>query len=444
MKRVLFLFPNDWDLEELQQRNPPPGVEIVFEGFDRQRFSERVRLLAFDPARFIERIVARYQGKIDGVASNDDHFGALLAALIAQRLSLPGNDPQTIVRCQHKVWMREATIDVFPGETPDFWDLRRPLKPAAIEAIDYPVWVKPVKSSFSILARLVESPKALLRAAQFTWYEQIAQRVLLRPVEKLFQLASPSGSRSPGFLSALIPERPLKGQQINVDGYVDHDGVHIIGVADSIMYPGTHAFQRFQVPSRLGPDEINQVIDSAKALIQSLGYRHGFFNLEAMVRTNPESKTIDIGWIEVNARMARQLASLYQSSLGINLWQILINLALGESTAALRSPRPRIRVAASFVSRSFNGRPTAPEPTAGQQSAVMKQFPEARMYFYFRPHGMGFHREMKWVGSYRYAVINLSADHLGQLERDYETVLNLLGWRQAKELSHSLSHSQSA
>ena len=66
------------------------------------------------------------------------------------------------------------------------------------------------------------------------------------------------------------------------------------------------------------------------------------------------------------------------------------------------------------------------------------------MYFYFRPHGMGFHREMKWVGSYRYAVINLSADHLGQLERDYETVLDLLGWRQAKELSHSLSHSQSA
>ncbi len=444
MKRLLFLFPNEWDREELQRHHPHPGVDIIFEGFDRQRFSERLRLLRFSPERFVEQLVSRYAGKIDGVTSNDDHFGALLAAIVAKRLGLPGNDPDSIVRCQHKAWMRSATIDPFPNQTPSFWELERPLGNEATQAIDYPVWVKPVKSSFSILARHVQTAQELRSAARFSWYERVAQRVLLGPVEQLFRLASPAltQSKAPGFLSALIAETPLHGQQINVDGYVDQDGVHVLGVADSIMYPGTHAFARFQTPSRLGPREIDAVTSSAKAIIKSLGYRHGFFNLEAMVRTNPETNTVEIGWIEANARMARQLASLYEASAGIDFWKILIRLALGESTATLRVPVSTTKVAASFVSRSFAGRPTDPEPSAHQIEQARIRFPMARMFFYFKPHGMGFHREMKWVGSYRYAVINLSAENMHQLESNYQSLMDLFGWQPTVQFDDALAHAQ--
>ena len=47
----------------------------------------------------------------------------------------------------------------------------------------------------------------------------------------------------------LIAEGLLKGEQVTVEGYV-HGGVAtIFGVVDSIMFPGTLAFSRFDYPS---------------------------------------------------------------------------------------------------------------------------------------------------------------------------------------------------
>ena len=36
-----------------------------------------------------------------------------------------------------------------------------------------------------------------------------------------------------------------QGRQINVDGFVHGGEVHLLGVTDEVMYPGTISFQRF-------------------------------------------------------------------------------------------------------------------------------------------------------------------------------------------------------
>lgn len=59
----------------------------------------------------------------------------------------------------------------------------------------------------------------------------------------------------------MIAEELLGGHHVNLDGYV-HDGkVKVLGVIDEHMYPGTHAFQRFEYPSRVPADAQAGMVD---------------------------------------------------------------------------------------------------------------------------------------------------------------------------------------
>lgn len=90
MKKILVLFPNEWDREELGRPRYQGRYRFLFEGFDLFRFPENARLLWFDARRFVDRIVARYRGAgLDGVVSNEEQFGAMIAAIVAERLGLP-------------------------------------------------------------------------------------------------------------------------------------------------------------------------------------------------------------------------------------------------------------------------------------------------------------------------------------------------------------------
>jgi len=55
-------------------------------------------------------------------------------------------------------------------------------------------------------------------------------------------------------------------------------------------------------------------------------------------------------------------------------------------------------------------------PTREQLACVRRDYPEARLMLYLK-RGVSLAREMKWLGSYRYAVVNMgagSADDLYQ------------------------------
>ena len=96
MKRILVLFPKDWDRDELDQPRYQGRYEFFYEGFDLFKFPENARLMTFDAYRYASRLVEKYRGRIDGVISNNEQFGALIAAVVAKRLGLPGTDPAVI------------------------------------------------------------------------------------------------------------------------------------------------------------------------------------------------------------------------------------------------------------------------------------------------------------------------------------------------------------
>ena len=186
---------------------------------------------------------------IAAIVSTDDYPGAALAAVLAKELGLPGPDPRVSLICQHKYLSRMAQARIVPDAVPAFWPIDVAEEAALPDGITFPVFVKPMKSFFSIGAQRICSA-AELAEAKHRW---MALDDFFLPLERLLQ-------REAGVeigTTRLIAEGLLKGHQVTVEGYAFGGEVDILGVANSILFPGTLAFSRFEYPSAL-PDGVQE------------------------------------------------------------------------------------------------------------------------------------------------------------------------------------------
>jgi hypothetical protein len=269
-----------------------------------------------------------------------------------------------------------------------------------------------VKATYSVLARRVDSLAQLRALLDFSPLERLILGRLVRPFDDLMPLYTPFdiGAR------AMIAEELLDGVQVNIDGYVHNGRVNVLGVVDEVMYPGTQAFMRFEYPSRLPAGVQQRMITLTETLISGMDYGHGFFNAELMF--DPASGAIRV--IEVNPRMATQIVNLYRRVDGCDPYGMLLDLAVGAAPAAVRGAG-EFSTAASFVFRRFDGRAPGRMPGAEQIAAMHRRYPDARLMLYPK-RGTGLAREMKWLGSHRYAVLNIGGHDAEDLQRRYETI----------------------
>src|SRR5688500_801643 len=89
-RKVLILFPDEWDRAAARAPRLAGRYEFACEGFDLFRFPENVRLFGFDALAFAERVARRHAGTgVQAVVTSDEQFGPFLASLVAERLGLP-------------------------------------------------------------------------------------------------------------------------------------------------------------------------------------------------------------------------------------------------------------------------------------------------------------------------------------------------------------------
>ena len=413
MKKILVLFAKDWDRLEFSRPEYRGRYTFIHEGFDLFRFPDNARLLTFDVFAYINALARRFRReRIDAIVSNNEQFGAVIAAVLAEKLGLPGNDPRAVITAQHKFYARTQYARIAPEATPRFAAFPYSIRGRDDFPFELPCFVKPVKATYSVLARRVDRFEDLKRHLSFWPFEKFIIKRLVKPFNDLMSWYTDCRVDT----HHMIAEELLEGVQLNLDGYV-HDGrVHTLGIIDANMYPGTQAFASFEYPSRIPADARARISALAERIIAGIGYRHGFFNAEFV--WNPDSGRITL--IEVNPRMASQLAYLYEGVDGINLYRMSLELALGETPRIAREA-PLFGHAASFALRKFDGKPLASEPTAEALSQLSRQFPDARLMLYLK-HGTALAREMKWLGSYRYAVLNMGAATAEDLYRRYADV----------------------
>ena len=410
MKRILVLFPKEWDRLEFARPEYASRYEFVYAGFDLFRFPQNLQLGWFDVFRFVNDVVARFRReRIDGVFSNNEYFGALIAAVVAEKLGLPGNDPRVVLTAQHKFYARKRFGEIAPEASPRFAAFPYSIRGRDEFPFDLPCFVKPVKATFSVLARRVDTFEELRRHLSFWPLEKYVIKRLVKPFNDLLPWYTDFTVNA----HHMIAEEILPGHQVNMDGYVCDGNVRVLGVIDENLFPGTYAFRSFEYPSRVPAEVQTRMTDLAQKVLLGIGYRHGFFNMEFAW----DAETGRIRVIEINPRMASQLAVFYEWVDGVNPYAMLLELAVGEAPRHERAA-PRFRHAASFAFRKFDGKPLAIHPTREQIERAQREFPEARLMLYLK-RGASLAREMKWLGSYRYAVVNMGAASSDDLHRRF-------------------------
>lgn len=70
---------------------------------------------------------------------------------------------------------------------------------------------------------------------------------------------------------SMVCEGIVRGRQVTANGFARRGRVTLLGIVDSVMYPGTDHFQRFQYPSTLSPEQLAAVDRLAVRLIEGLG-----------------------------------------------------------------------------------------------------------------------------------------------------------------------------
>lgn len=416
--KLLVLFPKDWDRLHYAQPHLANAYDVSFLGFDLFRFPENLRLLAFDAERFIDRCVdqCRRQG-IAGVISNHEPLGAMIAAGVTERLGLPGAGLRAIMIAQHKLAARQVLRRALPEAMPPFAGFEYTVDDPARFPLPFPCFVKPVKATFSVLARRVENFEQVREHLAFGPLELFLIRRLTRPFNALLRHVPEITVDA----DRMIAEGLIDGQAVSLDGYVENGAARTLGIVDEHMYPGTDAFSHFEYPSRLPPSVQARIAAVAERAIAAIGFKHGFFNVELTYDWRHDSITI----IEINPRMASQMMSLYADAAGIDGYVMEAELALGRSPPP---PRPRAYpgAAGSFAFRRFDDRP-ARHPTPAQLARLAAEYPDARLMLYVK-HGSGLRRELKWMGSHRYAVINLGGRDRDDLHARVRAIARLLGF----------------
>jgi hypothetical protein len=401
LKTILILFPNEWDRLELASPRYAQRYRFIFEGFDLHKFPENAKLLTFDALRFIDRMAEKYRGgRIDAVVSNEEQFGTLIASVIAERLRLPSATPASILTAQHKYYARLQGQSVVPEATPAFTVFPYTVHRESDVPAAFPLFVKPVKATYSILARRVDNFRELRALLTFRALETRILKQLVRPSNQLARLYTdfPIDSHH------MIGEEVLTGQQVTVDGYLDRGSARILGIVDSIMYPGTSAFQRFEYPSSLPAPVQQRMAVIAEKFVCAMGFEHGAFNVELIY----DAARDDIKIIETNPRLAYQFADLYEKVDGFNPYDVMLDLALGEHPS-VHARQGVYRNAASFILRAWPGAKLVDAPSRAHLESVRRQHRDARVMIYVKK-GASLAREFKWLGSYRYAVLNLGAE----------------------------------
>jgi biotin carboxylase len=434
--KTLLLFNYDWDADGFVRIAKSSGLawteRFASRGFDLFSFPSNAHLVFFDLNRFVNKLAK--QAKKEGwtaVSSQHEQFGTLAAALLAEKMGWPGTSPRAVAACQHKLYARQVLAQVCPEANTAFQRMPAAYGEAVPDGLSYPAFVKPVKAAFSVLAKVVNSKEELHQFTRFGKYELWVIKRLVEPFERISKKLLPqAGSAHSMLLEA--PANSATALQYSLDGVAFEGSIKPLGVVDSVMYPSTQAFMRFDYPSKLAKNIQNRSLDVANKFLTAVGYNHGLFNMEFFYDPATDKLTV----IEFNPRMASQFADLYLRVDGVDLYAMALELAYGRNPWLLPRVATTANIATSAVYRVFDPQDASaqhltqaipPMPSSAQLAALKQHFPSHHL-IQIPKAGHELARDFKWLGSYRYGVLHLGAQSEADLKSCLKHASDLLAW----------------
>lgn len=406
------LGPSAREKRELDLLAKKLGINVVSHGV-MLRDSDQV-----DTKALIESAVREFQDQnIAGVIGSDD-LGSFVASAVSARLGLPGPSPEAVFKTQHKFLSRQMQRESVPAENvPDFHmvPLDGDMPPMAT-----PFFLKPVKSHLSVLASMIDSKSSFEHA-------MADARRDLGKITKAYEDIRTSQLSSDGVggvsTNAMLAESMIKGDQVTVEGFIKDGKVQVIGIVDSVMYPGTQSFESFVYPSRAPKALQARMTKLAEMTAKGSGLDNTMFNLE--LSYDPE--TDDLKIIELNSRMSSQFADLFEKVDGTNTYEIQLALSSGQkpefTPGAGEFPH-----ATSFVLRVFEDMKLDRVPTQDEIDTLQGKMPDIRVEVLGKE-GSRLSEQSQDTSSFRYGIINIGGTSKEDLEARRDKALSALSFQ---------------
>lgn len=319
MKRVLLLLPTTgYRNDDFVAAAKTLGVEIVAAADYCHRLAPSwglppIMALHFDQPELAADTVARELGaRLDGVLAADDS-GVELAALLAQRLGLPGNpNPVDAVRCcrdklAFRQMLREAGF-----LCPDFHHLPSDADPRSLLAdLRFPVIVK---------ARRLSGSRGVIRADDCD--------ALLRVIQQVRAIQSRADRDAQAL--GLIIEDFIPGCEYALEGCLDRGELTTLALFDKPDPLDGPYFEEtlYVTPSRLPGSLQQQIRDEVARACRAAGLTTG--PVHAEMRVNKRG----VWLLEIAARSIGGLcARVLRHSLGMSLEELILRQLLGDALA---------------------------------------------------------------------------------------------------------------
>ena len=417
-RNIFVIGLNEFNLHELQSIRNAENYEFL-RLLDPEDVLERND---YDLEELIEKArkqLANFSGAPDALIYYIDFPVSTMAPILCREFGLPSASLEAVLKCEHKYWSRVEQAKSVPEHVPPF----RAFDPFDDDALaklglDFPFWVKPVKSFSSYLGFRINHERDWEHAIR-----EIRENIgrfagpfdqLLGRVDLPAEVADVGGGMC-------IAEGIIGGRQCTQEGFVHHGSVKCYATVDSIREPNGSTFAHYQYPSLLPASVRKRMSRVTERFLAHIGYDNAPFNIEFFWDANEDR----IWLLEVNTRISESHCDLFEKVDGASHHEVAVDLSLGH--------RPRLPYrdgefahAAKFFIRSYRDGVVTRIPGQAELDRLQREIPGTLVKIGPKP-GMRL-SEMMDQDSYSYvlAILWIGAATTNQLQKRYEKALDIL------------------
>lgn len=424
MKNIFVIGLNDFNLEKLQnirhageyRFHPLLTLEDVLEQeeYDIQGILSKA-----------ESQLKGFSGSVDGIIHYIDFPVSTTVPLLCRKFGLPSASFEAVLKCEHKYWSRLEQQKVVPSNIPEFACFD-PFDDDALGKIglEYPFWIKPIKSFSSYLGYRIGSAQEFYDACQAI-RDNIGR--FEGPFNHLLELADLPKEVSDIGGGMCIAESIISGRQCTLECYMYNGRLYTYGVVDSIREANRTSFSRYQYPSKLPKRVQKRMHRLAQQIMTHIGYDGAPFNIEFFW----DEMNNHIWLLEINPRISASHCELFEKVDGVSSHDIAVELALGNR------PQPLQRVgefncAAKFFLRQFEDAYVEAVPDEATVRLLEEELPGTTIQIQVQP-GMWLSELMDQDSySFALAIMWIGGRHQRDLLKKYNRCVRALRFRFAK------------
>jgi quercetin dioxygenase-like cupin family protein len=361
----------------------------------------------------------QYPGEVDGLIHYIDFPVSTTVPILCREFGLPSASLEAVLKCEHKFWSRVEQRQCIPSHIPQFAAFD-PFDDGALNALglDFPFWVKPIKSFSSYLGFRINNrgdwdraiPEIRANIGRFEGpFDNLLERVAMPEA-----VANIGG----GFC---IAESIIGGRMCTQEGFVHKGKLRVYGTVDSLREPNGSSFASYQYPSRLPARVRKRMTEIIELYMAHIGFDNAPFNAEFFW----DEDTDRIWLLEVNPRISESHADLFRKVDGASHHEIATDLSLGM--------RPRLPYrdgefarAGKFFIRAYQDAVVKAVPGPEKLAELQRLMPDTNVQIIAEP-GKRL-SEMMDQDSYSYtlALLWIGAASRAKLQKRYEQAVEIL------------------